>query len=460
MQGSAYITLTILIIVFFLEMYLYRVRFLLHPSFWFLIIWILSISSFIIYLSIGLDFIIFDSELILELLHYVVFSALCFLMLSLISYKKLRTRFTNWDPVIDDNLFMLLAIIIFAVNIANFLINSSFNLVENRETMIIRDIKLAINENQSLPATELILNFFKWLNMPLIILAGFLFCKNFVQNNLNLRLVNKYYFLPVLTGVINTLAIGGRAGIISTIMFFFIGFSLAINSLKQPVFRIIKKTALYGLAFFVLFSIYSTFVTVIRERSYSQLPTMIEVRFNSYPLIKPFSGLIQYLTDHYPGYQLRRIDNTTPEFEMGQICLSGFTTFKIPVFSQLAGSPISIQSVFNLYEPEVVRAHIEREESGFLWVGATATLFLPLYDDFGYKGTFIAIFVLILFTQLIYNNIFSLNKVHFLSILPLVLIYYVWYNSIFSHHILGNWISSYFYSFLIIDIICWVKRNY
>jgi hypothetical protein len=138
---------------------------------------------------------------------------------------------------------------------------------------------------------------------------------------------------------------------------------------------------------------------------------------------------------------------------MGQISLSGFTMFKVPVFSQLAGSPVSIQSTFNLKEPNYIRAHYELESSGGPWLGATATIYYLLYDDFGYKGTFIAIFIFVLISQLIFNNVFNSEKTSFLSILPLMLIYYVWFTTIFSHTILGNWMASFLFSFIIVDII-------
>jgi hypothetical protein len=458
MELIAYITLLVLITGLIIHIFLYEARSILHPSFWFFIIWIISLTSFIIFITLGLDYIIFYEDLLIELFLFIIFTVICFVFFSLLSFKSIKRNFIRWSPVFDYNLFRNVSFAIFIIAALNFVINSGFNLVENREAEILRS--RAYELNRSISKMQILYNLIIGINRPLLILSGFIVCKEFAKNGFKLSLNRFYFFFPLMTGIIETLASGGRAGITETFLFFILGFNFGLFGMRTNVNLILRKIVVYGILLFVMFSLYSTSVTVLREQNQSHVPTGTETRWMNKPWLKPFAGILQYLTDHYPGYQLRRTDSITPELEMGQISLSGFTMFKIPVFSQLAGSPISIQSIFNLYEPNVAKAHLDRETGGFLWSGATATVYYPLYDDFGHRGTFIAIFVFVLVSQIIFNNVFKKPKVSFISILPLALIYFLWFNTIFSHTIIGNWMASYLYSFAIIDFIGWFNLKY
>jgi len=451
MEASAYFVLILLIIGFTLQFLMYKTRFLLHPSFWFFVIWISSITSFIIYLAAGMDFIVIYEDLILELFKYISFTVVSLLFVSLLSFRKIRNYHVNWNPVFNIDHFKILTIIIFIFAASNFFLNGGFNLVKNRENAAL--VARAISTGGSVSSIQMIFNLVTDLNVPMLIFSGYFICKEYVKNSYKISSLRIYYLLPFLTGLIRTLTVGGRAGMINTLLYMFLGFSLALFGFKTDISRVLRKLPLYGLMLFLLFSVYSTFVETARERNQTQIVSLIESRWGNYPLLKPFAGILQYMTDHIAGYQARRVDSTTPELEMGQISLSGFTMFKLPIFSQLAGAPVSIQSTFNLIEPDYIKTHYELESSGATWIGATATIYYLLYDDFGYKGTFIAIFILVLISQLIFNRVFNHEKRSFLSILPITLIYYIWLTTIFSHTIVGNWLASFLFSFIIVDII-------
>jgi oligosaccharide repeat unit polymerase len=455
MEASAYFVLILLIIGFTLQFIMYKTRFLLHPSFWFFVIWISSITSFLIYLSAGMDYIVVYEDLVIELLKYISFTVLSLLFVSLLSFRKIRNNHVNWNPVFDIDHFRILTIIILIFTVSNFFLNGGFDLVKNRENASLQ--AQAISTGGSVSAVQMLFNLVTDLNVPMLIFSGYFICKEYVRNGYKISSLRIYYLFPFLTGLIRTLSVGGRAGMIDTLLYIFLGFVLALFGLKTDISRVLRKLPLYGLMLFLLFSVYSTFVETTRERNQTQVISLIESRWANYPLLKPFAGILQYMTDHIAGYQARRVDSTTPELEMGQISLSGITMFKVPVFSQLAGMPISIQSAFNLKEPNYIKSHYELESSGATWIGATATIYYLLYDDFGYKGTFIAIFILVLISQLIFNRVFNREKTSFLSILPITLIYYIWFTTIFSHTIIGNWLASFLFSFIIVDIIGRIK---
>jgi hypothetical protein len=455
MEASAYFVLILLIIGFTLQFIMYKTRFLLHPSFWFYVIWIASLTSFIIYLAAGMDYIVIYEDLIIELLRYVSFTVLSLIFVSFLSFRKVRSNHVNWNPVFDIDHFKILTIIIFIFTVLDFFLNGGFNLVENRENAALQ--ARAISSGGSISSIQMLFNTVTDLNRPMLIFSGYFICNEYALHNYKISSLKIFYFLPLITGLIRTLSVGGRAGMIATLFFFVLGFFLALFGLRTNISKILRKLPQYGLILFLLFSVYSTFLEATRERSHTQVISLIESRWGDYPLLKPFAGILQYMTDHIAGYQARRIDSTTPELEMGQISLSGFTMFKVPVFSQLAGTPISIQSTFNLKEPSYIKTHYELESSGAEWVGATATIYYLLYDDFGYTGTFIAIFILVLISQLIFNNVFNSQKTSFLSILPITMVYYIWFTTIFSHNLVGNWMASFLFSSIIVDIIARFK---
>lgn len=455
MKIYTYVTLIILVLGFLIQTRLYKSRFLLHPSFWFLVIWIVSIIAFIIFNLLGLDYIIFYEDLIIELFKYISFTTLSILFFSLVSFKRVNHASIDWNPVFNVRLFKNVSLVILVLSVITFFTSSGFNIIANREQIILTNQSLALR-GASLSFMQILSNLVIGLNKPMLILSGYFICMDYAQNHYKIYKLKIYYFFPLITGLINTYAIGGRAGITTTLLFIVLGMGLALFGLNINATKIIKKFAQYGIIVFVLFSFYATAVDLAREKAWSYTGT--SAHLVNKPWLRPFAGILEYMTDHYVGYQLRRVDSITPQLELGQISLSGFTLFSMPIFSQLAGTPISIQSTFNLYVPNPTKAHYDRVAEGYLWEGATATVFYLLYDDFGYKGTYIAIFIFALISQLIFNNLFNSHKTSFLSILPITLVYYLWFSTIFSHHIVGNWMAPYLYSFLIIDIIGRLKR--
>src|ERR1035438_6651377 len=136
MEIYAYTTLLILILCFLIQLKYYGVKCFLHPSILFLLIWILSVISFIIYINVGLIYIIFDQSLIEELFGYVSFTALCFILASTFSYKKLKNKPVLWTPKFDEELFKIISTVILLYSLIIFFIGSGFDFVKNRELMV------------------------------------------------------------------------------------------------------------------------------------------------------------------------------------------------------------------------------------------------------------------------------------------------------------------------------------
>jgi hypothetical protein len=410
---------------------------------------------------VGLTYIIFDASLIEELFVYVSFTALSFIVASTFSYKKLKNQSSKWIPKFAEANFKIIVTVILLLSLISFLVGSGFDFNKNREVMVNQTRSIVMNKTA--PTVLDIISSVLWgLNLPMLILSGY-----YIGNSYYLRLkqkvykkFNKYYFFPFITAVISTIIMGARAGIVVSLIFMIFGISLSLARYNDVSFKSLFKLIKYGLVVFLAFSIFATYINILREKSNISNSNTV-MRWTPYPILKPFSGMLEYLTDHYPGYQLRRVDSMPEKPRLGQVSLSGITMFSVPIVSQLLGTPISIQNVFNLYAPNIIIRSSELMRTGALWESTTATVYFLLFEDWGYWGTFIAIFIFVVLTQMIFNNIFHKKKFSFLSILPLTLTYFLWSQTIFSHVILGSWMTAYIYPFLVADIISnYMKKSY
>ena len=453
----ATITLMILILCFLFQIQSYKIKIILHPSFWFFVIWILSVTSFLVYVVTGLDYIVIDKDMLDELFAYISFTAICITIIGYLNKNIIEDRLVVWTPILNINTYVFISTSLFVVAILNFFVFSGFDLALNR-SQLIQFNEMISSQGESIPFSAKLYNFMMALNTPLLVLSGYYIGCELNKSDTYKKSLKKEYIYPFLVALISTIKMGGRSGIVSAAIMLVSGFALAIFSSKQIKKKLIGRIARYALMFFIVFSIFSTYVNIIREGSRYQQSSSY-YRWEKYPILIPLSGLLQYLTDHYPGYQLRRFDSVTPELEMGQISLSGFTMFTVPVVSQIVGTPLSIQSIFDLALPNTIEKSVKLESSGALWSHTTGTVYLLLYDDFGFYGVFIVILLFVLYSQYLFNSLFKVKRKYSTSVLPFILVYYLWSQSIFSHHIIGNWISGYLYAFLLLDLISIVSNR-
>ncbi len=135
---------------------------------------------------------------------------------------------------------------------------------------------------------------------------------------------------------------------------------------------------------------------------------------------------------------------------MGEKTFSFILFFNIPFISQLYNAPIGLASYYGFKLPEAV----ELGARGLEWENTTATIFLNVYDDFGYYGTFVAIFVFCFLTEIVFSRfVLADNDNYLISMFPFAIFLYLWTQSIFSHHTVGSWMGTLFYQYLILDIL-------
>ena len=445
---AAQYTLLTLLLVLYLQIRSYGYRALLHPSFWFLVIWTLSATSFLIYASVGLDYIIYFPDKLVELFNYITFTALCIGFVSWKRAKKTNQLLIQWRPVVSEPFFNKLATLLLAIGLANFLLFSSFDLAANRASKY--ESAMEIGLSGSLPLYQVLFNVLLGLNGPLLILSGYFIGLYFVGGGV--QKLRKELFYPIILNIVQTLQIGGRSGIVASLLGLFFGFLIGLFSYQADYGLVFKKVSKYVLILFAAFTVYSGYINAVREGTDVKNSSSY-ARWDKHPFLAPFGSLMQYMTDHYPGYQInvKKFDVDNTPLDLGQNTFSCFLSFSVPVFSQIAGFPVSIQHLFNLKEMNVAKGNLEA--IGDDWANTTRTVFYVLYIDFGYVGVFYIIFVFVVLSQYFYDRVYFGHKQSIFFIVPLLIVYKLWINTIFSNHLAGNWLAGYLYTYLIFDVL-------
>jgi oligosaccharide repeat unit polymerase len=440
----AWISTFIQLLTLVMQFVKYGYKSLLHPGFWFVTVWIGSFLSFILYLNIGFTFIIFNPEDVIELMVYVDFTSICLLFFGWFKSAKIKDHQMNFKFVIEEKLLKYLSIILFSVVLINWY-KSGSDIVSNRAAGSAEMLKNQKMVSQIGVAT-LLFNIAKSANLVLLTYTSFKITKAIVDKSF--EKIKFYYYLPTLTMILGTVVSGGRAGVIYALIYFSTGLFIALSTMKNGQLYLLKRMSGFMAIALVGFSLYSTLINQLRAESTDYDPSF--EKWKDYPALVPISGIVQYLTDHYPGYQLRKEDSVTPELELGEKTFSFILFFNIPFISQLYNAPIGLASYYGFKLPEAV----ELGARGLEWENTTATIFLNVYDDFGYYGTFIAIFVFCFLTEFVFTRfVLADNDNYLISMFPFAIFLYLWTQSIFSHHTVGSWMGTLFYQYLILDIL-------
>ena len=140
-----------------------------------------------------------------------------------------------------------------------------------------------------------------------------------------------------------------------------------------------------------------------------------------------FSGIMDYMSANYLGYQLRRNDfSDGKDLKYGICTFYGLGNLYIP-FSGLLGIDGNLWEWLGVkYKPQEVYM------SGVEGYYTTSTIYSLLVRDFGVNGTYFAIIFLVLSTQLIFTH--SLRHEHrtALSLIPIIIVLTYWSSSNFN----------------------------
>lgn len=429
----------------------YGLKSLLHPGLYFCVLWMIGVVSFLTLTVIMNDFNIYNAKHVDELNGYVLFTAVLFLVFKRIGKRRVNKSSSVWTIHSFYPLFKYIALIALISAISMFIIRgASLDFAKTRDSTVEFETALFYGErSQTLLFT--ILGIFLSSNLILGIFAGFM-----ISERLKNRLIRNVSFLilliPILTQVMMMLTVGGRIDLINILRAYIFG--LAISMANGVPKKVLKKIIISTVVFFVIFSAYSNFNYQQRlsRTSYSAI-------LKESPILESFSSIIEYYTAVYNGYQLRRDDFVTRDLEYGEKTFAGILFFRIPFAGTLGLKKTSIGEYAGLEEYSMKKMFLELQSENAVKSSTVSSVYLLFYDDFGYEGTFVFLFFLVLITQLVFISWFKKPHKTFFSIYILFVFTMLWSNSIFDPVFAGGFIRSTFYSIATIQVIVFLRSK-
>lgn len=447
----AIITISVLILTATLMWKTYNVKILLHPGFYFCLVWILAISSYLYINTFPNKYNVINPVYVDELHSFILFTAICFLILKNRGKFRVKENRSDWTVYNFTPLFKKLTIIVLIAAIATFIYRGAFlDLALNRNTTVDLDTVVFLSQSKT-PALSMLLGSFTSLNLILAIFAGFLFGEK-RRGELKFTINNIYLVIPMLTQIIMMVIIGGRNDLVWIFRCYTIGTAISIaNGISKIAF---KRIIIFCFLFIMIFLAYSNFNIEQRKTDIAEILT-----WEDKPLLKPFKSVIEYFSETYIGFQLRRDDFVTQELEYGQKTFSGILFLEIPFAGAIGIRDVSIGDVFGVERYSMKKMVLELQDRNRAFSGACSSMYLLIYDDFGYVGTFIVIFLFVVLTQLVYVKWFETPNKSFFSLYFLLLFFILWSNSIFDPVFSSGHVRTILYSVILIQFAIYFTKT-
>jgi oligosaccharide repeat unit polymerase len=419
----AYITIIVLIVTLILIWKTYNLKALLHPGFYFCILWISCVSSFTI-LTLSIEQTnLYAPNHVNELNGFILFTSLCFLFLSRMGREAIKKNCSIWHVLDFQLIFGYFVIASFLSAIAFFIIRQpSLDFATTRELNV--EIETAFfygEESQTLPLT--IIGIFLSTNIILGIYAGFIIGESY-RKNLKPKICKYLLIVPIFTQIVIMLTVGGRVDFIGIMRAYVFGLGISFsNGISR---RVLKKFMIYGIIIIFIFSAYSNFNYEKRVGNYKDQNKL----YSKNAILRQFSSIIEYFNSVYIGYQLRRDDFVTEKLEYGEKTFAGILFLRIPFASTLGLKKASIGEIAGLDEYSMKKMFLDLQSKNALYFSNVSSIYLLFYDDFGFIGTFILILFLIWLTQKVYIRWFISPNRSFFSIFFLFIFFLLWSDSI------------------------------
>jgi len=413
-------------------------RSFIHPGFYFAFLWIVSVTSQWYLIKINYASLP-HPEYIDELNIYAAYTSICFSIFSLWKFHKTRKILLDVDIVRDVNRYRVLTYIVLICVIIMFIsLGASFSFAYNRMEQTEGLKHIGRNFSFLYSISSIMVSTLIFLTISAGIFLSRIITKQVSKTN------NKWILLmPLFATFIYALAIGGRNPIIGTLKNYFLGIGIGIpimisSKIKKKILSIIFSSV-------ILFALFSTFIQEGRANIKQQSTKTYDSKF-----VENFSGIMEYMSAHYWGYQLRRID-----FATGEDLMYGVATFydigsiSIPFSSQL-GINGDLWTLFGVkYDPLGIY------KSGSEGSYTTSTIYSLLIKDFGIVGTYIAIILLVAITQIVFLNLMNKPKKTAISLIFHILFFTYWASSNFNSGFMN--IQGLIIGAVIFDL---VLRNY
>ncbi len=437
----------------------YHVKIFLHPAFWFCVLWVCCIFSYFLLNIFPSEHNYYFAEHVNELYYFVLCTSIFFYVCKNIGRRTILSR--EPELKIDDikRFFSVLAFVCLICSITNFILSgASFDFFSNRNKMVEYDTAMFYGEEkQSLIRTLLgvMLN----INYMLAICAGFFLCSRFQyiflpKEDDKKRIAVFILFIPLLASFFDALSVGGRNVIVIAFRLYIFGSALAFCSFAKTdyfiqVRKLLKKFIYLCAILLILFMAYSNYNLAQR---YEMMNLQNQGLANMPVWARPFASIIVYFGCATTGYQLRRNDFVTEKLDYGRKTFSGVLSWQLPFFG-LFGIKASLGNIFDIETYSMKTMFLELQQRNALFFSSVATMYLLLYDDFGFWGTIFFCFFLVLITQLLYWRWFLSDHKNFFSLYLLLIFFWLWSNSIFDPVFATGYVKTLFYSCLCLEVI-------
>lgn len=431
------VTFLALTINIYRYLFIWKTRSFLHPGFYFSLLWTISVLSQ--WILVNLNFALLPApEYINELHIYVLFTSVCFLCWSFIgvNYKVYMPRISLLSK---ESFFDALILLTLLSTITLFLLSgSSFNMADTRIGLISGRAHIGRVFSVYYSFFSIIRSF-----LPIVtIIAGMRIGKIVLYGKLS----RSHYklFIPLFSSILFAFSIGGRNPLLLSIKQYIVGFALVMPFVipKYNKRKIIKYTL-------IILIIFILFINFVQDQRKDTLGYSGSREYTS-SMLRFFSGVFEYLSAHYWGYQLRRTE-MNDDLTYGTYTFYGFFDIDIPLSSML-GFDKSLADLLNIKNYRL-ESYDENKEGYY----TTSSIFIQIIRDFGSKGAFVFIALFTLYTHFLFLNILKTRKKTALSFFTFYMCFLYWSSSNFTSVYSFKIINTTLIPFIFFDILQKIK---
>jgi len=426
MSDTIFLITTILLIVLLISYYkIWGMKMLLHPGFYFAMIWVIAVPSQWYLMKLKIALIPFP-KYIDELNIFVAFTAFCFLIFSFQGRNKntiqdIELNFLYSKKFYKILLYVTLAGVSFKFIYSWLYLGATLNMGETR----LAYTKDLIHIKRSFNTLEILFSYMSMFYPVITILAGYYLGRMIQKRE---ALINSYWLLglPLLITFIQVITIGGRNPMAIGIKYYLFGLAFTMSYYLNN--RIKRKYILYALMVILSFGSFSSFVNNQRMVAFGATRNVQKVSDNV--LINNFSAIMQYMSDHYWGYQLRRNDSfNSSQLGFGYFTFNGIFLTEIP-FSSLIGFQGNLGDILEFEENRLDYKRLARlKKDGFY---TTRSVYIEMICDFGQKGIFLFIILFTYYSNRLFINVSNRKFQKPLNLFFLFLCFNYWASSNFQ----------------------------
>ncbi len=401
----------------------------MHPAIWFAGIWIASISSSVICCSLGVSSYEYP-DLAEDLTWMVSVTTVCFAVTVVVGYAlqsrgvsvkppKMEIRFAHYERILPVLAIAgLLGGIYFCMHSG-----SGLHLGQNRIAYLEMQDE-GITNSLGYKLGYKLYN----CNFPIAVYVGILYTQRLRRGMRFASLFSWIAVCPLLASILYAASTGGRREIMTIIFMYVFGVSLQLACYGRHMFprSALVKTIVWIFVAAIAFSLFAGVVASERREAVGKTRDVWE----TYPVLRPFGPMLYYLAEPYQGYPYKLIYLEDEEVTTGAYTFKGITDIGIPLVHRVTGFQWNLSTLLGIKGRDLVESRSWLGMDQRL-VAALGSIYSGLYLDFGKHGRYIAVLLLVVLSEVLFQIWLRMNKSWVICLVPIVVILYFWSNSIF-----------------------------